>query len=95
MLEAVRRDLGLADGIRLEAELHKLLVYEAGQFFVAHQDSEKADNMVGTLIVVLPSAFTGGTLEIAHHDERRRYRGSPRALTFVAFYADATTVSCR
>jgi hypothetical protein len=88
MLETVRRDLGLTEGIRLRAALHNLLVYQPGQFFLAHQDSEKTADMVGTLVVMLPSAFTGGTLEVSHHRERVVYRGSPRALTFVAFYAD-------
>src|SRR5881628_3606620 len=49
---------------RLRSELHNLLVYGPGQFFLTHQDSEKADDMIGTLIVVLPSNFTGGAIEI-------------------------------
>lgn len=88
MLDRIRRDLGLADGSRLRAELHNLLVYGPGQFFVTHQDSEKTDDMIGTLIVILPSASTGGTIEIEHHDERVTHRGSGRTLTFIAFYAD-------
>jgi hypothetical protein len=43
MLDRIRRDLGLADGSRLRAELHNLLVYGPGQFFITHQDSEKTD----------------------------------------------------
>jgi hypothetical protein len=88
MLDRIRRDLGLADGSRLKAQLHNLLVYGPGQFFVTHQDSEKTDDMIGTLTVILPSDFTGGAIEIAHHDERITFRGSGRTLTFVAFYAD-------
>ncbi len=52
MLDRIQRDLGLADGSRLRAELHNLLVYGPGQFFLTHQDSEKTDDMIGTLIVV-------------------------------------------
>jgi hypothetical protein len=33
-----------------------MLVYGKGQFFLPHQDSEKDDAMVGTLVVSLPSA---------------------------------------
>lgn len=88
MLDQLRRDLGLLEGIELVAALHNVLVYEPGQFFTVHQDSEKARGMVGTLVVILPSAFTGGALVIAHHDRRVTYRGSGRQLTFVAFYAD-------
>lgn len=42
------------------------VVYEPGQFFVAHQDSEKADDMIGTLVATLPSEFTGQP-ELAAH----------------------------
>jgi 2-oxoglutarate-Fe(II)-dependent oxygenase superfamily protein len=88
MVDRIRRDLGLADGSRLRAELHNLLVYGPGQFFITHQDSEKTDDMIGTLIVILPSNFTGGAIEIEHHDEKVTFRGSGRGLTFIAFYAD-------
>jgi hypothetical protein len=88
MLERVRRDLGLPDGIELAAALHNLLAYEPGQFFASHQDSEKTDAMLGTLVVILPAAFTGGAMVIEHHDAHATYRGSGRQLTFVAFYAD-------
>ena len=60
LLDRMRRDLGLTDGFRLKAELHNMLVYGPGQFFAAHRDSEKADDMIGTLVVILPSDFTGG-----------------------------------
>ena len=88
VLDQVRHDLGLPDGVQLTAALHNLLVYEPGQFFTSHQDSEKTDDMVGTLVVILPAAFTGGAMVIEHHDARVTYRGSARQLTFVAFYAD-------
>lgn len=87
-LDQVRRDLGLPDGCRLKAELHSMLVYEPGQFFAPHQDSEKADEMVGTLVVILPSNATGGDLVIEHQGQSVTYRPSRSSLTFVAFYAD-------
>ncbi|MGH8239740.1 MAG: 2OG-Fe(II) oxygenase, partial [Steroidobacteraceae bacterium] len=87
-LERIRRDLGLPEGCRLKAQLHNLLIYAPGQFFVTHQDSEKADDMIGTLVVSLPTQFTGGTMIIEHHDETLRVGGSDRHLTFVAFYGD-------
>lgn len=59
VLEELRPDLGLADGCRLEAELHSFLVYGPGQFFLPHQDSEKEDAMAGTLIVTLPTSASG------------------------------------
>jgi hypothetical protein len=90
-LERIKAGLGVAQDCRLEARLHKLLVYEPGQFFRVHQDSEKSDDMVGTLSVVLPSTYTGGAEVIEHRGEKVTYRRTARsgkALTFIAFYAD-------
>jgi hypothetical protein len=87
-LERIRRELGLPEGCCLEACLHNLLVYAPGQFFIPHQDSEKMDGMVGSLIVTLPSQFTGGALVIEHHDGKKVIGGSAQKLTFAAFYAD-------
>lgn len=88
MLEAIRDDLGLPSESSLVAELHSTLLYERGQFFAAHQDSEKDDQMVATLVVLLPSRSSGGDLVVSHRGESVRYRGSASSLTFVAFYAD-------
>ncbi|MEJ0034851.1 MAG: 2OG-Fe(II) oxygenase [Gammaproteobacteria bacterium] len=87
-LDRIRRDLGLPEGCRLTAQLHNMLVYAPGQFFVTHQDSEKTDNMIGTLVVNLPSRFTGGAMTIEHHGEKVVAGGSDRNLTLIAFYAD-------
>jgi hypothetical protein len=87
-LPLIARDLGVPQGATLRAELHDLLVYEPGQFFAPHQDSEKADGMIGSLVVLLPSDAKGGGLVIEHHDEKVSYRGSPNQIVLVAFYAD-------
>ena len=87
-LERIRRDLGLSLDSRIEAQLHNLLIYGPGQFFKTHQDSEKADGMIGTMVVALPSRFTGGEFVIEHHDETLRAEGSARDLIFIAFYTD-------
>ncbi|WP_338324771.1 2OG-Fe(II) oxygenase [Nonomuraea polychroma] len=65
-----------------------MLLYETGQFFVAHQDSEKDDAMVATLVVTLPSAYTGGELVVEHQSQTKKYRGLKTAVSLVAFYAD-------
>jgi hypothetical protein len=88
VLARFARDLGLPSGGTLKAEFHSMLVYAPGQFFVRHQDSEKADAMVGSLVVGLPSTFSGGALEVRHGGETVTYRGSKKALSFVAFYSD-------
>src|SRR4051794_19015063 len=63
-LEHFRDELGLPRTSRLRVEPHSMLVYGKGQFFLPHQDSQKDDAMVGTLVLFLPSAHTGGELVI-------------------------------
>lgn len=88
VLDTVRAELGLAPACELSAELHSMLVYEPGQFFRRHQDSEKTEGMIGTLVVTLPSAFTGGELVIEQRGTQVTDQGSPEELSFVAFYGD-------
>ncbi len=88
VLERLRGDLGLPAGRLLKAELHSMLVYARGQFFVPHQDSEKADRMVGSLVVTLPSSCTGGALVVGQGPTRREFRSPRSRLSFVAFYGD-------
>lgn len=87
-LERIRRELGLPAGCRLQARLQNLLIYALGQFFVTHQDSERADDMIATLIVGLPSHFRGGAMVIEHQGEKKLVGGSERNLTLIAFYTD-------
>ena len=88
ILATVKEELGLPNAAELTADLHSLLVYETNQHFLAHQDSEKDDSMVGTLVVTLPSSYAGGELMVGHNEEWKAYRGSKTALSLVAFYAD-------
>ena len=88
MLAALRADLGLPEGCRLKADLHAVLVYSPGQFFLPHQDSEKSDAMVATLSLMLPGSSKGGALLIEHAGSKVTYRASDKLLTFAAFYAD-------
>ncbi len=81
-------ELGLPAGARLTAELHSMLVYGKGQFFLPHQDSEKHEDMVASLVVMLPSVHTGGELVVDDAGHEQTYRGSRDDLVLVAFYAD-------
>ena len=90
-LTALAADLGIPEGCCLVADLDKLLVYERGQFFKTHQDSERSDDMIGTLLVVLPSDHAGGTLSVARGAEKKsfsRAQGAAKDLSLIAFYAD-------
>ncbi|WP_298336008.1 2OG-Fe(II) oxygenase [Ferrimicrobium sp.] len=88
VLDHFKSALGFPEGSQLRAEFHSMLVYGPGQFFLPHQDSEKDDAMVGSLVVGLPSAFTGGALEVHQGTETATYRGSKKALSFVGFFSD-------
>ncbi len=90
ILATVVDGLGCAEA-KVSAELYKLLVYDAGGFFKAHRDTEKAGGMFGTLVVVLPSAHRGGELVIRHAGREAVTDLSSEEfseLKFVAFYAD-------
>lgn len=88
VLESVRDELGLSESVRLRADLHSLLLYEQGQFFAPHQDSEKSDDMIGSLVVMLPSRAEGGELVVGRGDDAITHRGLTSSLVFVAFYGD-------
>lgn len=91
IMERLKTELGLPEQSSLRAQLHEMLIYAPGQFFRPHQDSEKCNGMVATLVVVLPSPHSGGTLVIDHQGEKKRYQSSRAAadkLSFFAFYAD-------
>jgi predicted 2-oxoglutarate/Fe(II)-dependent dioxygenase YbiX len=96
--------LGLGVSEPVAAEFYKLLVYDAGSFFVGHRDTEKAPGMFATMVLMLPSAHSGGELIIKHLgrevvlDPRPE---EPSEIGFAAFYADCVhevrpiTAGCR
>jgi hypothetical protein len=88
VLASLRDDLMLPPDCMLRPELHSLLVYERGQFFLPHQDSEKHDGMVATLVVVLPHRHTGGELVIGSGSDKVQVCGDDHKIVFAAFYAD-------
>jgi len=93
LVEEVAEKLGLPAG-RLEARLYKLLLYKSGGFFLPHRDSEKADGMVASLVVVLPGEFGGGRLTVRHgafetsYSFRAATQLRAKAPSYAAFYAD-------
>jgi predicted 2-oxoglutarate/Fe(II)-dependent dioxygenase YbiX len=89
IVDRAAEGLGVTDLVN--AELYKLLVYEEGCFFVDHRDTEKAPGMFATLVIVLPSVFTGGELLVRHRDREVRLDlccSDPSEVSFAAFYAD-------
>jgi hypothetical protein len=90
ILQQVIAGLG-CEGMAVSAELYRVLVYDAGGFFLAHRDTEKAGGMFGTLVVCLPSAHRGGELVIRHAGREVSVDMSSAEISevsFAAFYAD-------
>jgi hypothetical protein len=90
IVQDVADALGCGDA-SVEAEFYKLLVYDAGAFFVSHRDSEKTGGMFGTLVISLPSEHEGGTLIIRHAGREVRHElraEEPSEVRYAGFYAD-------
>jgi predicted 2-oxoglutarate/Fe(II)-dependent dioxygenase YbiX len=82
---------GLGVSEPVEAEFYKLLVYDQDSFFISHRDTEKASGMFATLVIALPSLYTGGELVLHHKDRDVRLDlqcPEPSDVSFAAFYAD-------
>jgi hypothetical protein len=91
IVEQVKPDLGI-EGHSVSANLYKLLIYEKGDFFLPHKDSEKEKGMFGTLIIGLPSKHTGGELTVKFDGKTEiiDFSGPTNQykIPFAAFYAD-------
>lgn len=85
----------IAEGLGLKQVAlvpHKLLCYGPGQFFKPHQDTARDPEMVGTLVLIWPSAHRGGELKVRHRDREGSFNsqqpGTDAAVRWCAFYAD-------
>ena len=91
MVKTVKLELGLQDK-EVWAEPYKLLLYKPGGHFKPHRDTEKAAGMFGTLIVQLPSEFTGGDLVVRHAGKeimvKMSQEGSASYCLIAAHYSD-------
>jgi hypothetical protein len=75
----------------IHATLYKMLLYETGGHFAPHRDTEKEVGMFGTLIVQLPSAYTGGDITVKHGDQTKTIslcQDSDSTYHAAAFFAD-------
>ncbi|KAJ7478448.1 hypothetical protein FB451DRAFT_1338761 [Mycena latifolia] len=87
------------DGDKIvRAEMYTLNVYGPGSFFKAHKDTPREETMIGSLVVIFPTAHSGGELTLEHGGttwtfysaaELAAHTGAP-ALTYGAFYSDVT-----
>ncbi|KAJ7689953.1 hypothetical protein B0H17DRAFT_936672, partial [Mycena rosella] len=82
----------------LRAEMYKLNVYGPGSFFKAHKDTPRGEDMMGSLVVIFPTAHKGGELTLSHGDTTWTFdsaaetiaHGSGPAVAYIAFYSDVT-----
>ncbi|KAK0434258.1 uncharacterized protein EV420DRAFT_420033 [Desarmillaria tabescens] len=81
----------------LRSELYKLNVYGKGDFFKAHKDTPRAENMMGSLVIVFPTPHEGGSLvlrqdgqEWVFSAERMLAESTPETpvISYIAFYSD-------
>lgn len=94
LVKKVGDELGCKGGI--EAKLYKLLLYKQGSHFKKHVDTEKDVGMFGTLIIQLPSIYTGGELIVHGKTCRKVYDFSQTSTNgksaysvyYAAHYAD-------
>ncbi|XP_064403850.1 uncharacterized protein LOC135349272 [Halichondria panicea] len=80
----------MACGSSIRAKLYKLNVYSNGGHFKAHLDTPRSAKMFGSLVVSLPSQFTGGALVTRHqgHTMTFDWSSSPTTTQWAAFYSD-------
>ncbi|XP_065898927.1 uncharacterized protein [Dysidea avara] len=91
-------DIGLINpncaAVSLQAELYKLNIYVPGDFFKSHVDTPRSGQMFGSLVVCLPTQFSGGELVVRHQKKEIKYDWSSTAsdpldsLCWAAFFSD-------
>ena len=96
IVEQALRALGHAGVTDGSAELYALNLYGPGGHFLPHKDTPRGDDMIGTLVVCLPSRFRGGMLDIVHRGRAEsidwgreiELDADPRRVRWAAFFGD-------
>ena len=96
ILEQIRRELVPHIPDALTAELYNLNVYGRGGHFVPHKDTPRGSDMLGTLVVCLPSQFSNGAFVVKHHGVFQTYdwgdaiseQAEPTRIHWAAFFGD-------
>jgi hypothetical protein len=94
--EHIRRELLPHDPSSLTAELYSLNLYARDGHFVPHKDTPRGSDMIGTLVVCLPSQFSNGALVLKHHGILATFdwatdietQKEPTRLHWAAFFGD-------
>ena len=96
ILEQIRRELVPQVPDALTAELYNLNVYATEGHFVPHKDTPRGSDMIGTLVVCLPSQFSNGAFVVKHHGVFQTYdwghaireQAEPTRIHWAAFFGD-------
>ncbi|GAQ86572.1 hypothetical protein KFL_002970100 [Klebsormidium nitens] len=92
LLQAVKKHLVHGQAVRLVP--YKLNIYGEGDFFKPHKDTPvNPQHFIGTVVVCLPSKFSGGELLVSHGStcqtfDFAEHSGKPGVYQFAAFYGD-------
>ena len=96
ILAHIRRELLPQDPSPLTAELYSLNLYARDGHFAPHKDTPRGSDMIGTLVVCLPSQFSNGALVVKHHGILQTFdwatdiqrQKEPTRLHWAAFFGD-------
>ncbi|KAH9857398.1 hypothetical protein C2E23DRAFT_927282 [Lenzites betulinus] len=99
ILEAVRTAMftGKDQNKPIRADLYSLNVYGKDCFFMRHKDTPRGPNMFGSLVLIFPTAHTGGTLGLSHATESWSFdaasyletlQADDLRVAYIAFFSD-------
>ncbi|HXD87060.1 MAG TPA: hypothetical protein VN641_11235 [Urbifossiella sp.] len=96
ILAEIQRELVPHDPKPITAELDSVNVYTGGGHFAPHKDTPRGNDMLGTLVVCLPSRFSHGQLLVSHRGVIQEFdwasaiskQDSPNQLHWAAFFGD-------
>ncbi|KAI7954232.1 hypothetical protein MJO28_006779 [Puccinia striiformis f. sp. tritici] len=84
----VAAELGVDEPIRLD--FHRMLIMETGAMLKPRTDTERTPGMFGTLVICLPSPYTGGEVVVKHNDECKTLTTSDADQSFACWYSGVT-----
>jgi hypothetical protein len=96
ILAMIQQELVPHDPNPISAELYAVNVYTEGGHFAPHKDTPRGNDMLGTLVVCLPSQYRSGKFILTHRGIVQTYdwgsaiekQSPPNRLHWAAFFGD-------
>ncbi|MEP7120817.1 MAG: hypothetical protein ABJE95_07910 [Byssovorax sp.] len=96
LLEKIRRTLAPTDSNPITAELYAVNIYSSDGHFQPHKDTPRGDDMLGSLVVCLPSHFAAGQFVVSHRGSFKVFhwgreieqQPEPNRVHWAAFFGD-------